>query len=91
MMNEHNYIGKYTLTETASGDTISIELLGAINKCGAVKPHYTVKSKNFEKFEKKLLPAKDFGYIVVSTSQGVMSHIEAKQKSLGGKLIAYFY
>jgi len=67
MMNEKNYLGKYTLTETARGDVISIELLGAINKCGAVKPNYAVKSKNFEKFEKKLLPAKDFGFIVVST------------------------
>ena len=70
---------------------MKVELLGAINKCGAVKPRFTVKNNEFEKFEKKFLPAKDFGFIVVSTSQGIMTHIEAKQKSLGGKLIAYFY
>ncbi|MAG15763.1 30S ribosomal protein S8 [Candidatus Woesearchaeota archaeon] len=91
IMNKDNYIGKFTETETSAGIVLKVELLGAINKCGAVKPRFTVKNNEFEKFEKKFLPAKDFGFIVVSTSQGIMTHIEAKQKSLGGKLIAYFY
>ena len=91
MMKEHNYLGNVTETETSFGKILKVELLGMINKCGAVKPNYTVQNRNFEKFEKKFLPAKDFGFIVVSTSQGVMTHIDAKQKSLGGKLIAYFY
>ena len=91
MMKEHNYIGNFTETETSFGTILKVEMIGMINKCGAVKPNYTVKNRNFEKFEKKFLPAKDFGFIVVSTSQGLMTHIDAKQKSLGGKLIAYFY
>jgi small subunit ribosomal protein S8 len=91
IMNNGNYIGKFTETETARGNVLSVDLLGAINKCGAVKPRYAVKNNDFEKFEKKFLPAKDFGFIIVSTPQGVMTHIEAKQKSLGGRLIAYFY
>lgn len=91
LMNEHKYLGKFTETETASGYFLKVELIGAINKCGAVKPNYASKADNFEKFEKKYLPAKDFGFIIVSTSQGVMTHIESKQKSLGGRLIAYFY
>ena len=91
MMKEHGYIGNFTATEASFGIVLKVDLLGMINKCGAVKPNYTVKNRNFEKFEKKFLPAKDFGFIVVSTSQGVMTDIDAKQKSLGGKLIAYFY
>ena len=91
IMNKGNYIGKFTETETSHGIILNVELLGAINKCGAVKPRYAVKNSDFEKFEKKFLPAKDFGYIIVSTPQGVMTHTEAKQKSLGGRLIAYFY
>jgi len=91
IMNNGDYIGKFTETETSKGIVLNVELLGAINKCGAVKPRYAVKNNGFEKFEKKFLPSKDFGFIVVSTPQGVMTHIEAKQKSLGGRLIAYFY
>ncbi len=91
LMNEHNYIGKFTEKETARGTVLSVELLGAINRCGAVKPRYSAMHSNFEKFEKRYLPAKDFGFLVVSTPKGVMTHTEAKQKSLGGRLIAYFY
>lgn len=91
LMNKHNYLGKFTEKETASGTVLSVELLGAINKCGAVKPRYSARHDSFEKFEKRYLPAKDFGFLVVSTPKGVMTHIEAKQESLGGRLIAYFY
>ncbi len=91
LMNEHKYLGKFTEKETAKGAVLSVELLGAINKCGAVKPRYSARHGNFEKFEKRYLPAKDFGFLVVSTPKGIMTHTEAKQKSLGGRLIAYFY
>lgn len=91
LMNKHNYLGKFTEKETARGIVLNVELLGAINKCGAVKPRYSVGHENFEKFEKRYLPAKDFGFLLVSTPQGIMTHTEAKQKSLGGRLIAYFY
>jgi small subunit ribosomal protein S8 len=91
LMNRHNYLGQYTEVETPQGMTLSVELIGAINKCGAIKPRFTAKVRDFEKFEKRFLPAKDFGFIVVSTPKGVMTHIEAKQKSLGGRLVAYFY
>ncbi|MDZ4226799.1 MAG: 30S ribosomal protein S8, partial [Candidatus Pacearchaeota archaeon] len=60
-------------------------------KCGVVKPRFPVKLDEFEKFEKRYLPAKNFGIIIVSTSNGIMTHIEAKEKKLGGRLIAYIY
>jgi len=50
-----------------------------------------VQKGNYEKFEKRYLPAKDFGMIIVSTNQGIMTHIEAKEKGLGGRLLAYVY
>ncbi|MBI2137705.1 30S ribosomal protein S8 [Candidatus Woesearchaeota archaeon] len=91
LMNEHGYIGSVSDVKLARGDVLNVELIGAINKCGAIKPRFTVKAREFEKFEKAYLPAKDFGFIVVSTPQGVMTHVEAKERSLGGRLIAYFY
>ena len=66
-------------------------MLGTINKCGVIKPRLGVKKNNFEKFEKRYLPSKDFGFLIVSTSKGLMVHNEAKEKGVGGNLIAYCY
>ena len=68
-----------------------VELKGAINECGAVKPRYSASADEFEKWEKRFLPARDYGTIIVTTSHGVMSHYEAREKGIGGQVIAYVY
>ncbi len=90
-MNTHNYIGKYTITKTTRGDILNLNLLGKINKCGVIKPRFNVKRNEFEKFERRYLPAKGFGFLLVSTSKGIMTNEEAKTNGVGGKLIAYIY
>ena len=50
-----------------------------------------IKKDGFEKFEKRYLPAKDFGIILISTTKGIMIHTEAKKKNMGGILFAYCY
>ena len=91
MMKEKGYIGDYSEVEDGRGNVIVVNLLGKINKCGAIKPRYPVKLEQIEKFEKRYLLAKDFGILILSTSDGVMTHIEAKEKKLGGRLISYCY
>ncbi len=91
IMQDHKYIGDYTSDENNRGGAVMIHLIGAINKCGAIKPRFSVHKQGYEKFEKRYLPAKDFGIIIVSTSRGIMTHAEAKEKKLGGKVIAYVY
>lgn len=91
IMNEHSYLGAFELVEDGKGGVIKLNLLGNINKCGVIKPRFSTKKNNYEKWEKRYLPAKDFGVIIVSTPQGVMTHIEAKEKGIGGKLLAYCY
>jgi small subunit ribosomal protein S8 len=91
IMQEKRYIGGFEEVEDGKGNFIRVNLIGQINKCGAIKPRYPIKHDEFEKFEKRYLPAKDFGIILVSTTQGIMTHIEAKEKNIGGALLAYFY
>ncbi len=91
IMNENNYIGSSEDIATKKGNLLKVNLLGNINKCGAIKPRYSVKKAGYEKFEKRYLPAKDFGIILVSTSKGIMTHIEASKKNIGGRLLAYCY
>jgi len=66
-----------------------VKLTGNINKCGVIKPRYAVKKDQYEKFEKRYLPAKNMGIIIVSTVNGIVEHNKAQDKKVGGKLLAY--
>ncbi|MBS7648519.1 MAG: 30S ribosomal protein S8 [Candidatus Bathyarchaeia archaeon] len=87
----HGYIGEFEFIDDGRTGKFRVQLLGRINKCGAIRPRYSFKAKDIENWEKTFLPAKDMGILVVTTPQGVMSHLEAKKKSIGGKLLAYVY
>ncbi|MBI2656878.1 30S ribosomal protein S8 [Candidatus Woesearchaeota archaeon] len=91
VMKENNYVGELQEIEDGRGNHIILHLLGNINKCGVIKPRYSVKSNDFEKFEKRYLPAKDVGILFISTPKGIMTHYDAKSKKTGGKLLAYCY
>ncbi|MEK6938876.1 MAG: 30S ribosomal protein S8 [Nanoarchaeota archaeon] len=91
LMNDHNYIGSYEEIEDGKGNVLKLNLLGNINKCGVIKPRFSTKQNTFEKWEKRYLPSKDFGVIIVSTSKGIMTHYQAKESKVGGKLLAYCY
>jgi small subunit ribosomal protein S8 len=91
IMKEAGYIGNYEVVEDGKGNMIKVELLGKINQCRAIKPRYAVKKNEFEKYEKRYLPSFDVGTIIVSTPKGVVTHSQAKEKYLGGRLIAYVY
>ncbi len=90
-MHKNGYIGAAKEHKDSKGSRLQVELLGKINKCGAIKPRFSVTLGEYEKFEKRFLPAKDFGIIIVTTNKGIMTHIQAKEKKLGGKLLAYCY
>ena len=91
IMQDERYIGEFNEFDDGRGGFIEVNLLGRINKCGSIKPRYPVKKNEFEKFEKRYLPAKDFGIMFVSTPQGIIMHAEAKKQGIGGKLLAYVY
>jgi len=91
LMNKNNYLGKYKIIKDNRGEILQLFLLGKINRCNVIKPRFSIKKNEFEKFEKRFLPAKDFGILILSTSKGIMTHNEAKEKGLGGKLLAYVY
>jgi len=91
IMQLNGYIGEFEFIDDGRSGKFKVQLLGRINKCGAIKPRYPVKADEFEKWEKQFLPARDIGLLIVSTPQGVMSHKEAKQKKVGGRLLAYVY
>ncbi len=80
----------YIKSYKAEGNSLSIEI-GKLNKCNSIKPRFVVNVEEIEKYIKRYLPAKDIGIIIISTSQGLMTHHTAYEKNLGGCLIAYLY
>ena len=62
-----------------------------LNKTGVISPRYNVRITDFEKWVVKLLPSRQFGYIVLTTSAGIMDHEEARRKHVAGKIIGFFY
>ena len=91
ILNDYHYIGSFQEQKIGNKIILIVNLLGSINKCGVIKPRFSTKRKEFEKWEKRYLPSKDFGIILVSTPKGVMTHMQAKENNLGGKLLAYCY
>lgn len=91
IMQLNGYIGEFEFIDDSRSGKFKVQLLGRVNKCGAVRPRFSVKVDGFEEWEKKILPSRDVGLIVISTPKGVLSHREASEKHVGGKLLAYIY
>lgn len=91
IMQDHHYLGDAETAHDGKGGVLKINLLGKINACGVIKPRYAVKQGNYEKFEKRYLPAQGMGLLIVSTAKGLLTHAQAKEQRIGGRLIAYVY
>jgi len=88
---DRGYIEGFEHVDDGKAGRFEVELNGAINDCGPVKPRYSAGADEFEKWEKRFLPARDYGALVVTTSHGIMSHYEARESGVGGQVIAYVY
>ena len=91
VLKESSYIGSYELVDDGKSGFVNINLIGTINKCGVIKPRFPVKIEDLEKFEKRFLPAKDFGVLIISTNKGLLTQKQAKEQNVGGTLVAYCY
>jgi len=91
ILQERGYIGEFEVSDNMRGGCIRLRLVRQINACGVIKPRFPVKKDEFDKWEKRYLPSRGLGILVVSTPKGIMSHEEAKTKGIGGRLIAYAY
>jgi small subunit ribosomal protein S8 len=91
VMKEAGYINTFEFVEDGRQGVYKVDLGGRLNNCRAIKPRYAVKKDEFEKYEKRYLPSRDIGVLIVSTSQGVLTHQKAKEQGVGGRLLAYIY
>jgi small subunit ribosomal protein S8 len=91
VMQENDYIGGFEYIEDGRGGMFKVKLIGNINNCGVIKPRFSVKRVELDKFESRYLPAQDFGVLILTTTHGVLSHKSAKELRTGGRLLAFVY
>ncbi|KOO24952.1 40s ribosomal protein s15a [Chrysochromulina tobinii] len=90
-MMKHGYIGEFEVVDDHRSGKIVIDLIGRVNKCGVISPRFDVGAGEMEQWVNNLLPARQFGHIILTTSYGIMDHEEAKRKHTGGKILGFFY
>lgn len=91
IMKKYGYIKGYTKIKEGRKESFNVKLSGKINLCGVIKPRYSIKKGDFEKYERRYLPSRDMGIMIISTTEGMLDHNKSKEKKIGGKLIAYCY
>ncbi len=91
VMQRYGYVGEFEYVYDGRGGKYVVQLLGKINDISAIKPRFHVKVNELQKWEEKYLPARQVGILILSTSKGVISHLEARENRVGGILVAYVY
>ena len=88
---KRGYIGEFEIIDDHRAGKIVVNLTGRLSKCGVISPRFDVQLKDLEKWQKNLLPSRQFGFIVLTTSAGLMDREEARQKHIGGKILGFFF
>merc|ERR1712224_254389 len=91
VMQKHGYIGEFEFVDDHRAGKVVVELNGRLNKCGCISPRYDIKVSDMECWTGRILPSRQFGVIVITTSAGIMAMDEARKKNIGGKIIGFFY
>ncbi|XP_072487133.1 small ribosomal subunit protein uS8-like [Notamacropus eugenii] len=90
VMMKHSYIGECEITDDHRAGKIVVNLTGRLNKYGVISPRFDIQLKDLENWQNNLLPSRQFGFTVLTTSAGIMDHEEARQKHTGGKILGFF-
>ncbi len=88
IMKQKGAIKKYKINSKDKSVDVG---LGELSDCKAVKPRFTCKVDDIEKYRRRYLPARNLGTMVVSTNKGLMTHEETQKENIGGCVVAYFY
>lgn len=91
VMREADYIAGFEPIPDGRGGVYRVTLKGNINECGVIKPRFAVKRTELERWEARYLPAQDFGVLILTTTEGVITQAKAKEIGVGGKLLAYVF
>ena len=91
LMQKHGYIGEFEIVDDHRSNKIVVDLNGRLNKCGVISPRFDIPVTDIDQVATNLLPSRQFGYVVLTTTFGILDHEEARKRHTGGKLLGFFY
>ncbi|KAI1828340.1 40S ribosomal protein S22 [Xylaria intraflava] len=91
VMQKKGYIGEFEEVDDHRSGKIVVQLIGRINKTGVISPRYNIHLSRLEEWVVKLLPSRQFGHVILTTSAGIMDHEEARRRHVSGKVLGFFY
>ncbi|QCD85201.1 40S ribosomal protein S15a-5 isoform X1 [Vigna unguiculata] len=91
IMKNHGYIKDFQVYDPHRVGRITVELQGRINDCKALTYRKDIKARDVEAYRLQTLPTHQWGYVVITTPDGVLDHEEAIKKNVGGQVLGYFH
>lgn len=70
---------------------ITVQLQGRITDCRALTYRQDLKANYIEEYKTRTLPTRQWGYVVITTPNGVLDHEEAVRQNVGGQVLGYFH
>jgi len=91
IMKYRGYIKDFQVQDPHRVGKITVELQGRIKDCRALMYRQDIKAQDIEKYRFNKLPTHQWGYVVITTPNGVLDHEEAIRQNVGGQVLGYFY
>ncbi|CAE1151755.1 RP-S15Ae [Acanthosepion pharaonis] len=88
VMMKHGYIDEFEMVDDHRNGKIVVNLNGRLNKCGVISPRFDIRLSELEKWTNNLLPSRQFGFLVLTTSGGILDHEESRRKHLASPSVA---
>ncbi|KAG7025281.1 40S ribosomal protein S15a-5 [Cucurbita argyrosperma subsp. argyrosperma] len=91
VMKDHGYINDFQVHDPQRVGRITVELQGRIKDCKALSYRQDIKAKEIEAYRIRTLPTRQWGYVVITTPEGILDHEEAIKRNVGGQVLGYFH
>ncbi|KAK4479584.1 hypothetical protein RD792_015102 [Penstemon davidsonii] len=96
------YIKDFQVHDPHRVGRITVQLLGRVKDCRAITYRQDIKADQLESYKTCALPTHQlkenvsflnvqWGYVVITTPNGVLDHEEAIRPNVGGQVLGYFY
>ncbi|KAI4385705.1 hypothetical protein MLD38_003699 [Melastoma candidum] len=91
IMKDRGYVRNFQVFDPHRVGKITVELQGRIKDCGAVMFRQDIKARQIEEYRIRTLPTRQWGYVVITTPDGILDHEEALKRNVGGQVVGYFH
>ncbi|KAM7260091.1 hypothetical protein ACFE04_015832 [Oxalis oulophora] len=91
IMKTRGYIKNYQVYDPMRVGRIEVELQGRVKDCKALTYRQDLKARDIQAYTSRILPTHQWGYVVISTPEGILDHEKAIEKNVGGQVLGYFH